>query len=229
MQVKEATWLFWARSLAAAAGAALAITTLAGVLWFWTGPRVTEWAQTQLGMNKVAETLTAIQQVQREQQGTIATISQTQAQTAETLNAVVNRIASLEKSQRDDRLPPIKFVDDSLTVTSGKIGDFVRFEFQFTKSRDCGRPQSVAYFKDGADISHAFTDKSTDAADGRSVSSPISAAQQTARFIAKIPKDQGVVPTGQGQWARAYVMIAWPDCPNVPPLRSPLAPFQIFD
>ncbi|MEI4473584.1 hypothetical protein V8J39_19990 [Frigidibacter sp. MR17.24] len=224
------------------AGATLAIGTLAGVLWFWTGPRVTEWAQEQLGTADVSATLAAVQATQtqqantqeqqatvlRQQQDTLATIGNTLSQTAETLKGVVDRIASLEKSQREDRVPPIKIVDDSLRVTSGQIGDFVRFEFLFTKSRDCGRPQSVAYFVDPDGFNHAFVDKSTDAADGRSVSANITSTPIAARFMARIPINQGIAPTGPDRFARAYLLLSWPDCPNVPPLRSPTAPFQIF-
>lgn len=204
-----------------------AVGVLSTVLWFWVGPRVTEWALGELGMDSVAETLKTLQVVQERQQGTLATISQTQAQTAETLNAVVDRIAALERSQREDRVPPIRFIDDSMRISSGRIGQFVRFEFQFVKSRDCGRPVSDAFFIDGDGISHAFTDKSSTADDGRSISAQITPVPAVGRFTARIPADQGVTPTGNGVFARGYVLVSWPDCPNVPPLRSPAAPFQI--
>ncbi|MBR9763898.1 MAG: hypothetical protein GYB53_10335 [Rhodobacteraceae bacterium] len=205
-----------------------AVGVLCTAAWVAIGPRVTEWALAELGMDSVAETLKTLQEVQQRQQGTLATISQTQAQTAETLNAVVDRIAALEKSQRDDRVPPIRFLDDSMKISSGRIGQFLRFEFQFVKSRDCGRPVSDAFFVDGDGISHAFADKSSTAEDGRSISAQLSSVPAVGRFTARIPADQGVTPTGNGGFARGYILISWPDCPNVAPLRSPTAPFQIF-
>lgn len=212
----------------------LAVSGLASMAWFWVGPRVTEWAQRELGteamsvaLGRIETTQAAQADTQRQQQQTIATISDTQSRTAQTLNAVVERIAALEQTSRDDRIAPVRFMEEGNTIANGRIGDFVAFNFRYVKSRDCGRPISVAYFRNGGGIVHAFEASSTTAEDGRGSSGAVSSEVQVARFIARIPADEGVQPTPEG-YAMGWVLLSWPSCPNVPEVRSPQVPFQIF-
>lgn len=227
----RASWDAFTRNILATI---VAVCGLASMAWYVVGPRVTEWAQVELGTAAMAEALDKIEatqasqaDTQRQQQQTIATISDTQSRTADTLNAVVERIASLEQSSREDRTAPVRFMEDGNTISSGRIGEFVQFNFRYLKSRDCGRPISVAYFRNGGGIVHAFEASSTTAEDGRGSSGPVSNEVQTARFIAKIPADEGVQPTPQG-YAMGWMLVSWPNCPNVPEVRSPLVPFQIY-
>lgn len=90
-----------------------------------------------------------------------------------------------------------------------------------------GRPVSVTYFRNGGGIVHAFEASSTTAEDGRGSSGEVSSDVQLARFIARIPADEGVQPTKE-HYAMGWVLLSWPNCPNVPKVRSPLVPFQIY-
>ncbi|MDH2328697.1 hypothetical protein QCN27_17735 [Cereibacter sp. SYSU M97828] len=219
----------------------VAAGTLCVIIWTWVGPSVTAWAQRELGTAYMAEALGKIEatqakqaetqqqqaDTQKQQQQTIATISDTQSRTAQTLNAVVERIASLEETSRDSRIAPVRFMEEGNSISNGAIGGFVQFHFRYVKSRDCGRPISVAYFRNGGGIVHAFEASSTTAEDGRGSSGPVSSEVQSARFIARIPSEEGVQPTPEG-YAMGWVLLSWPNCPNVPEVRSPQVPFQIF-
>lgn len=215
-----------------------AVVALASIAWMAVGDSVTSWAQRELGTDAMAQALGKIEQTQaaqadtqRQQQQTIATISDTQSRTADTLNAVVERIAVLERTGRDDRTAPARFAEEGNAISNARIGDFVTFTVRYIKTRDCGRPISVAYFRNGGGIIHAFQNASTTAADGRASAGPVSSEVQTARFVARIPENEGVRPTsggGSDGYATGWILMSWPNCPNAPEVRSPLMPFQIL-
>lgn len=221
---------------------AVAIAGLCGMLWLWVGPTVTEWLRKELSLPaNLAEDLARIQdvqgeqvatsrqltEVQQQQQQSLSELSNATATITKTLESTVTRIASLEASSRRDARPPIRFIEDGNSIGSGSIGDYVRLSFRYVKVRDCGRPVLAAYFRDGADITQAFRDMSSVAADGRGSSAMVSPEVQTTRFIARIPREQGVVPAVNGKYALGWVLISWPGCPDVPEQRSPQVPFQI--
>ncbi|WP_406870443.1 hypothetical protein ABEB22_12520 [Thioclava sp. 'Guangxiensis'] len=163
-----------------------------------------------------------------QQQSTIATISSTQAQVADTVNKVVERIASLEKAKERDSTPPIRFATSGNSVTAGRIGGLVFHEWRFQKLHDCGTPRSRSYFRNGGGRVHLFENKSNSDDNGWTVPMPVEDGWQVSRFSARIPSDDGVEPTGEGM-AFAFNIVDWPEkCPNVPPMTSPEVPFRIL-
>lgn len=210
-----------------------AIGALWAFTWSWAGPKVIAFLQEEIGF---AETMIILKELQTaqtrlsdqqdRQQQINADNNIALAQTAETLRQVVERIAALEQNSRNDRVAPVRFLEDGNTISNGRIGGFVRFDFRYIKSRECGRPISAAYFRNGGGIVHAFEGASTTAEDGRGSAGIVSSEVQTARFIARIPSDEGVQPTPD-RYAMGWILLSWPNCPNVPEVRSPMVPFQI--
>ncbi|MCJ8138448.1 hypothetical protein [Falsirhodobacter halotolerans] len=233
-------WAFF-RNVAATI-TALGIIT--GAIWYWVQPRVIDFLRTELSLpSNLTVDIAKIQDVQTRQaetqqqqaqtltvqQQSLSEISRATATLTSTLESTVNRVAMLEESSRRDKTPPVMFVEDGNSIDSGAIGAFVRIQFRYIKSRDCGRPNIAVYFTDGAGISHAFREVSTVADDGRGGSAPVRPEVQTTRFIAKIPESAGVTPTTGTTFALGFMLMSWPGCPDVPEVRSPRVPFQITD
>ena len=239
--ITAATWSAFARNLFASIAA---IVGLSSLLWALVGDNATKWLRAELSLpanlaadleeiqivqGEQVETSRQLADVQQQQQQSLSELSNATATITRTLESTVTRIAALEESSRRDSSPPIRFLDDGNSIQSGAIGDYVRLAFRYIKTRDCGRPVVAAYFRDGAEITQAFREMSSVAADGRGSSAIVSPDIQVTKFIARIPANQGVTPSINGKYALGWVLISWPGCPDVPEQRSPMVPFQITE
>lgn len=158
----------------------------------------------------------------------IASIAETQATMAETLDGAVTRLSELDQARRVSAEPVMRFSANRFdhSIEDGAPDDIVEVTWTYYKMRDdCGRPAPELFFRNGGNRIHRFREASAIDANGRGVGFAAAPGErQTITYTVRIPGDEGVQPGNGYGWNQ----VSYPDCPNVKPVRSPEVFFKIL-
>jgi len=165
----------------------------------------------------------------REQVRTWADIPEIKAEISALTNSVselTTLVKSVAKDQKAEADPAIRFFTEGSYITNGQPGGTVRFTVRFIKLRDCGRPEIVAWFRNGDGITHSFEDISIVDSHGRGFAHPSDIDEVLLRhFTARVPSNEDVHSGRAEGWIEVG---PYSGCLNSPIVSSPKVAFDIL-